>query len=133
MQTTKFWTVLTETLITKQGGNVTTISSEDGSVSPEQQVQGWLPDRASQGRCNSQLSVWLNGKYPSAADGMVISSSGNTLFIYSWAFLFGSEFTNKTMFRFFRKNRLFLQINQLAKKKKKKRNVVLCLNTTKER
>ena len=120
MQTTKFWTVLTETLITKQGGNVTTISSEDGSVSPEQQVQGWLPDRASQGRCNSQLSVWLNGKYPSAADGMVISSSGNTLFIYSWAFLFGSEFTNKTMFRFFRKNRLSLQINQLAKKKKKK-------------
>ena len=83
MRTTKFWTVLTETLITKQGGNVTTISSEVGSVSPEQQVQGWLPDRASQGRCNSQISVWLNGKDPSVADGMVISSSANTLFINS--------------------------------------------------
>ena len=110
---------------------MTTISSEDGSVSPEQQVQGWLPDRASQGRCNSQISVWLNGKDPSVADGVVISSSAHTLFINSWAFLFGSEFTNKTMFRFFRKKRLFLQINQLAKKKKK--NVVLCSNTTKER
>ena len=120
MRTTKFWTVLTEKLITKQGGNVTTMSSEDGSVSPEQQVQGWLRDRASPGRCNSQISVWLNCKDPSVADGVVISSSANSLFTNSWAFLFGSEFTNKTMFRFFRKKRLFLQINQLAKKKKKR-------------
>ena len=30
VRTTKFWTVLTETLITEQGWNVTTISSEDG-------------------------------------------------------------------------------------------------------
>ena len=30
MWTTKLWTVLTETLITEQGWNVTTISSEDG-------------------------------------------------------------------------------------------------------
>ena len=105
MRTTKFWTVLTEKLITKQGGNVTTMSSEDGSVSPEQQVQGWLPDRASPGRCNSQISVWLNCKDPSVADGVVISSSANSLFTNSWAFLFGSEFTNKTMFRFFRKKK----------------------------
>ena len=42
VRTTKFWTVLTETLITEQGWNVTTISSEDGTVSPEQR---WLPNR----------------------------------------------------------------------------------------
>ena len=56
MRTTKFWTVLTETLITEQGGNVTTISSEDGTVSPEQR---WLPDRF-----NSQSSASLNGEGP---------------------------------------------------------------------
>ena len=69
MRTTKFWTVLTETLITEQGWNVTTISSEDGTVSPEQR---WLPDRF------TQSSAWLNGEDPSVADGMVISSSTNT-------------------------------------------------------
>ena len=97
---------------------MTTISFEDGSVSPEQQVQGWLRDRASPGRCNSQISVWLNGKDPSVTDGVVISSSANSLFtrILGLFFLVANSQTN--MFRFFRKKRLFLQINQLAKKKK---------------
>ena len=107
MRTTKFWTVLTETLITEQGGNVTTVSSKDGTASPEQQVQRWLPDCASPGRCNSQISAWLNSEDPSVADGVVISSSANTLFIDSYAFLFYSEFTKKS---------LFLRNNQLAKK-----------------
>ena len=107
MRTTKFWTVLTETLITEQGGNVTTVSSKDGTASPEQQVQRWLPDCASPGRCNSQISAWLNSEDPSVADGVVISSSANTLFIDSYAFLFYSEFT---------KNRCFCGIINLQKK-----------------
>ena len=72
-------------------------------------VRGWwLPDRASPGRCNSQSSALLNGKDPSVADGVVISSSANTLFIDSWAFLFKSVFT---------KNCCFCAIINLQKKK----------------
>ena len=62
---------------------MTTVSSKDSTVSPEQQVQRWLPDRASPGRCNSQISAWLNSEDPSVADGVVVSSSANTLFIDS--------------------------------------------------
>ena len=54
----------------EEGGNVTTISFEDGTVSPEER---WLPDRF-----NSQSSAWWNGEGPFVADGMVISSSTDT-------------------------------------------------------
>ena len=119
MRTTKFWTVLTEKLITKQGGNVTTMSSEDGSVSPEQQVQGWLRDRASPGRCNSQISVWLNCKDPSVADGVVISSSANSLFTNSWASVFlVANSQTKRCFDFSVKKGCFCRLINLQKKKK---------------
>ena len=61
--------MLTETLIT-------------GLECDNDIVRGWwLPDRPSLGRCNSQSSAQLNGEDPSVADGVVISSSANTLFL----------------------------------------------------